>query len=930
MELRQASEAMTIIEIPVSVIGTRFSQTPLLIVLQALGIRLDESPTTQHQSLLPGISEHPPSPNLSAQQDSPDQIPEDLITEAPEEPPLPTPTTPATLPDTPGTPASTQDTFPEMIRRRTSSQALPTSPTASDDEDDTRQLRPPSTESFSAARPPSLISRRDSAFSAPSNSRPTSTSSLHPISASRTTESSLPSPTRPGTSQSTYSSGVTRIPKQQSLTPPPKIKFDKPDVRWKGLPLEAALWTLTSADLQTVVSRAIRSSAQESFIRLLSIDLLDDTLPRELDRLRTLKTTTQARYRFGVQRRTMLLQGLLSTASEGSSADGAGELVHQLADTASDLDRLTEELVRLGEEIAQIEKLIDIHWGSALAIALRKLNGSYARRTQDLVSARTRIGELEAEREDAWKEAERLARKLDEVERAQEEARMEKETTPTRPVSKIRSKRYSQISSHRLSVQGTPDPVPQPQPEPDVDDQDDGKDNASIDSDDSGSMLEDGEEILIQTAEVVSIPSIPRSPPPNILNIPRGFSPPPSIRPEMLSSPSSPTIPVIPLPPQPPRTTYPPVRSEPPPNLLSVATQAATSNPTSRPTSGSYTSPTRTLPPQLPAPSRPPPEAPQSVHGHEQDYPEEGSSIASGSDRAEDDHVEKRNNFKSPVDSPIFGPPSTSQPDTPISPIDNSDNRSTRSNMATVQAARKRSLRTSMGSLRLKVAVGKRSNASTPVEPVPALPREYESNSADSTPQTPRKRTSINDIRLHSTSVDEMRPDSVVMDDLYLPNTGVGGSSALERIEEVPRTPRHRKSVDEVSLVANTRRRLGDNPPGESIPSFWMNAEGGFGGLSRSASTSRQIGRPITANGRLNPPPRLALSNSNPSFSSNSAYPGLGYNNVNKPLPEPMSPVRATSTGGLMHVPPHSTPLGKLKMGLKRYSLMGRSASSGS
>ena len=155
-----------------------------------------------------------------------------------------------------------------------------------------------------------------------------------------------------------------------------------------------------------------------------------------------------------------------------------------------------------------------------------KLNGSYARRTQDLVSARARIGELEAEREDAWKEAERLARKLDEVERAQEEARMEKETTPTRPVSKIRSKRYSQISSHRLTVLGTPDPVPQPQPEPDVDGQDDGKDNASIDSDDSGSILEDGEEILIQTAEVVSIPSIPRSPPPNILNIPRGFSPP--------------------------------------------------------------------------------------------------------------------------------------------------------------------------------------------------------------------------------------------------------------------------------------------------------------------------------------------------------------------------------------------------------------------
>ncbi|ESK90337.1 hypothetical protein Moror_13766 [Moniliophthora roreri MCA 2997] len=889
----------------------------------------DDSYTAQQQAL-PGISENPPSPILSAEQGvedtnidttdttidttteetprAPDSQPP--ATSAPEEPSLPVSSTAATLPETPSPSVTPDEGFPEMIRRRTSSQALPTSPNASDDEDESLHFRP--------FLPTRQTPQPGSTLPLLPHSRPTSTSSLHPLSAS-----ALPSPTRPGTSHSSNSSGMTRIPKQQTLTPPPKIKFDKSDVRWKGLPLEAALWTLSSSDLQTVVSRAIRSSAQESFIRLLSLDLLDDALPNDLDRLRTLRTMTQAKYIFGVQRRTMLLQGLLSAASEGGSGDNASELVQQLADTTADLDRITEELVRQGDEIAQIEKLIDIHWGSALAIALRKLNGSYARRTQDLVSARARIGELEAEREDAWREAERLARKLDEVERAQEEARLEKETTPRRPVSKIRSKRYSQIS--RDKVQGQPDKA-----------EEDGKDDTSIDSDDSISELGDEEEILIQTAEVVSIPSIPRSPPPNILNIPRGFSPPLVSRPDMLTNSSSPTIPTIPLPTQPAGQTYPPKRSEPPPNLLSVATQAA-GPATTRPNSGSYTSPTRTLPPQLPVPSRPPPEAPQSVHGHEEDYPEEGSSVtgssqASGSEKAANDQIEQQNGHKSPVYSPTFGPPPSSQPQTPISPIDNSDTRSTKSgksNVATVQAARKRSLRTSMGSLRLKVSAGKRSNASSPVEPVPALPKELSSASTASTPQTPRKRTSITDIRLHSSSVDGVRPGSVVMDDLFLPDTGIGKSNALDRIEEVPRTPRHRKSVDEISLVANTRRRLGENPPGQSIPSFWMNVEGG--GLSRSASTSRQLSRPGIANGRLNVP-RLSFSNSSPSFSHNTAahhgnsYPGLGFN---KNSPEPKSPMRATSSGGLMHLPPHATPLGKLKMGLKRYSLMGRSASSG-
>ncbi|KAK0202416.1 hypothetical protein DFS33DRAFT_894735 [Desarmillaria ectypa] len=211
------------------------------------------------------------------------------------------------------------------------------------------------------------------------------------------------------------------IARSPTLPPPPKVNFDSVAVKWKGLPLEAALWTFDSAELQTIVSRAIRSSAQESFIRLVSIDNLDKALPAELDRLDALKAVTQSKYRFNTHRRTMLLQALLSFSGAGSGKekDGGTSLVatvaSQLSDISAECDSLAEQLVRITDQIGQIGKLVDVHWGSALAIALRKLNGSYGKRVKDLLDARARITQLEAELEDSWKEAEKLARELDEL-----------------------------------------------------------------------------------------------------------------------------------------------------------------------------------------------------------------------------------------------------------------------------------------------------------------------------------------------------------------------------------------------------------------------------------------------------------------------------------------------------------------------------------
>jgi 3-methyladenine DNA glycosylase/8-oxoguanine DNA glycosylase len=119
-------------------------------------------------------------------------------------------------------------------------------------------------------------------------------------------------------------------------------------------------------------------SAKETFLRLLTIENLDKVLPAELERLNQLRTTTQARYRFLVQRRTMLFHAL-NTASVGPKKGEEDELLvskltAQLVETITDCDQRLEELFRINDQIAQINKLLEVHSSSALAIALRKVN----------------------------------------------------------------------------------------------------------------------------------------------------------------------------------------------------------------------------------------------------------------------------------------------------------------------------------------------------------------------------------------------------------------------------------------------------------------------------------------------------------------------------------------------------------------------------
>lgn len=168
-----------------------------------------------------------------------------------------------------------------------------------------------------------------------------------------------------------------------------------------------------------MVSRAIRKSAEESSIRLLPLEVLDRELQDEITRLDNLKVVTQSKYRFNMHRRTMLLQSLNAFAqAPGTSAETIANLASNIAEVTTTCDRLVEELLRTADHQAQIARLLDTHSASALAMALRKLNASYAKRVKEMQELKVQLEHVEAERDDAWNVAEQIAAEIDEEEYA--------------------------------------------------------------------------------------------------------------------------------------------------------------------------------------------------------------------------------------------------------------------------------------------------------------------------------------------------------------------------------------------------------------------------------------------------------------------------------------------------------------------------------
>ena len=204
---------------------------------------------------------------------------------------------------------------------------------------------------------------------------------------------------------------LTRLPPPRFNNPIPSPSFQAPTPKWKGYTLEVAKWTFTSAQLQAIVSKAIRRSAESSSIRLLRLEVLDTDIPEEIQMLESQRTNVKTRYKATTRRRAMILDSMYSL----EDAHGLVRQLDELRELTLTLDRLAEELHSLDQQLSYLESLTHIHNGSALAIALRKLNTSFLRQVAENQVLRGQIQSLEAERDEAWQQAQNVANEYDQI-----------------------------------------------------------------------------------------------------------------------------------------------------------------------------------------------------------------------------------------------------------------------------------------------------------------------------------------------------------------------------------------------------------------------------------------------------------------------------------------------------------------------------------
>jgi len=193
--------------------------------------------------------------------------------------------------------------------------------------------------------------------------------------------------------------------------PLPSPKFETPPAKFRGYTMDAAKWTFTSTQLQAIVSRAIRQSSEASSIRLLQLETLDNEIPAELEALEIHRHDVKHKYKSFARRRANILE-LLTSCLDATDPEGNTRtirLVEDLRDVSATLDRLAEELHSLDGQHAQIIQLCERHSASALAMALRKLNTSFQRSLSEVESLHQRVEALEAERDEAWRQAEGVA-----------------------------------------------------------------------------------------------------------------------------------------------------------------------------------------------------------------------------------------------------------------------------------------------------------------------------------------------------------------------------------------------------------------------------------------------------------------------------------------------------------------------------------------
>ncbi|KAF7982790.1 hypothetical protein HWV62_25701 [Athelia sp. TMB] len=202
---------------------------------------------------------------------------------------------------------------------------------------------------------------------------------------------------------------------RKTLAKAPSPKFSTPVPKHRGYTMEAATWTFTSQQLQAVVSRAIKQTAETSSVRLLPLEALDNDIPADLHHLEMQKMDVKMRYKAATRTRWALLSALAVQIETVVDPDSALAMVEELTEVSATLDKLADELHCVTQQIAQLTSLTEVHSASALAVALRKLNTSFLRQMAENAKLRQDIIALEDERDEAWKEAEEVAHEYDDL-----------------------------------------------------------------------------------------------------------------------------------------------------------------------------------------------------------------------------------------------------------------------------------------------------------------------------------------------------------------------------------------------------------------------------------------------------------------------------------------------------------------------------------
>jgi hypothetical protein len=213
----------------------------------------------------------------------------------------------------------------------------------------------------------------------------------------------------PGT---TVMSGQDLVSGRSSSEP----RFQTSPAKFKTLTVDAARWIFSQEELHALVSQAIMRSGRASSIRLLSRQAALVEIPEELGRLNALLDELTVQYRLQVRKRNVLLRATLEYAEspEPCSASFRSKL-QELHETALNLDRIAEEIYHARDQAAQLSRMLAVHSGSALAMALRNLHSSYVKRTADVQSLKDHVSALEVECDEAWAQAQQVARDLDDL-----------------------------------------------------------------------------------------------------------------------------------------------------------------------------------------------------------------------------------------------------------------------------------------------------------------------------------------------------------------------------------------------------------------------------------------------------------------------------------------------------------------------------------